>query len=175
MAVALASYLTGAGGMHTTVAECNSSHDFARLEQYYELCEQELSDTEEFRIKGVRYVKAVSEKKRSRLLAAGQECLILDFGSRQESREAFRGCRSCIVMASLREWKQVSFVRFMEETAQNEERSKWHFVLKDGQKADIQEMERRYRISFKRMPAEEDPFHIRRENIAFYKSLLERR
>jgi len=172
LAIALASYIVGKERMHTTVAECNQSHAFARLEQVYEMLPKE-SESQEFFIRGVRYLKQVSPKEVRRLRASGQECLLLDFGGAAwEAWEVFLSCKTCIVVFSLREWKLPSFENFMEQTKEQKERKNWHFVVRDGFKEDIRELEKRYRMHFKQIPYEEDPFHIRRENIRFYEALL---
>jgi len=173
LAVALASYTAGRERMHTTLAECNTSHAFARLEQVYEMLPKE-SENKEFFIHGIRYIKQVAAEEIRRLYASGQECLLLDFGNAEKTAwESFLSCNICIVILSLREWKMPSFEAFMEETSENKERKNWHFVVRDGYREDIREMEKRYRIHLKQMPVEADPFHIRRENIKFYESLLQ--
>lgn len=172
LAIALASYIVGRERMCTTLAECNNSQAFAKLEQVYERL-QGVSDTKEFYIRGIRYRKQATVEEIRKMQASGQECLILDFGKAGRERwECFLSCKICIVVLSLREWKLPSFESFMEETREHKERKNWYFVVRDGFRTDIREMEKRYQIPLKQMPCEEDPFQIRRENIAFYESLL---
>lgn len=172
LAISLASYIVGRERMCTTVAECNTSQAFAKLEQVYERL-PEVSQNQEFSIRGIRYKKQVSIEEIRQLQASGQECLILDFGKAAWAQwECFLSCTICIVVLSLREWKLPSFERFMEETEGHKERKSWCFVVRDGFREDIREMERRYQIRLKQMPCETDPFQIRRENIKFYESLL---
>lgn len=172
LAVALASYIVGRERMHTTVAECNTSQAFAKLEQVYEVL-PEASGNQEFYIRNVRYRKQVNVEEIRRMQASGQECLILDFGKADRERwECFLSCKICIVVLSLREWKLPSFETFMEETREHKERKSWNFVARDGFREDIREMERRYQIRLQQMPCEPDPFQIRRENMKFYETLL---
>lgn len=172
LAIALASYIVGKERMCTTLAECNNSQAFAKLEQVYERL-PEISSSQEFYIRGIRYRKQVSIEELQKMQASGQECLILDFGKATKERwKCFLSCKTCIVVLSLREWKLPSFERFMEETREHKERKSWYFVVRDGFREDIREMEKRYQIHLKQMPCETDPFQIRRENIAFYESLL---
>lgn len=173
LAIALASYIVGRERMHTTIAECNTSQAFAKLEQVYEML-PEASKSQEFSIRGIRYKKQVNIKEIRQMQASGQECLILDFGKAVSTQwECFLGCKICIVILSLREWKLPSFELFMEETREHKERKSWCFVVRDGFREDIKEMEKRYQIHIKQMPYEADPFQIRRENIKFYESLLQ--
>ena len=158
--------------MCTTVAECNISQAFSKLEQVYEALPEE-SQSLEFYIRGIRYRKQANVKEVRQMQASGQECLILDFGKAAQAQwECFLSCKICIVVLSLREWKLPSFERFMEETKEHKERKSWCFVVRDGFREDIREMEKRYQIHLKQMPCEADPFQIRRENIKFYESLL---
>lgn len=173
LAIALASYVAGRQRMHTTVAECNTSQAFAKLEQVYERL-PEISENREFWIRRICYKKQVSIEEIRQMQASGQECLILDFGKTVQTQwECFLSCKICIVVLSLREWKLPSFERFMEETREHKERKSWCFVVRDGFREDIREMEKRYQIYLKQMPCEMDPFQIRRENIKFYESLLQ--
>lgn len=172
LAIALASYIVGRERMCTTLAECNNTQAFAKLEQVYEML-SEASPNREFYIRGIRYRKQVSVEEIQRMKASGQECLILDFGKTTRERwEYFLSCKICIVVLSLREWKLPSFETFMEETKGHKERKSWSFVVRDGFREDMREMEKRYQIHLKPMPCEADPFQIRRENITFYESLL---
>lgn len=173
LAIALASYIVGRERMRTTLAECNTSHAFSRLEQVYEGLPKE-SGTKEFFIRGVRYIKQAASEEIRQLYASGQECLLLDFGHADRTAwESFLSCKICIVTLSLREWKMPSFEAFMEETREHKERKSWRFVVRDGYREEIREMKKRYRIDLKQTPYEADPFHIRRENMNFYESLLQ--
>ncbi len=173
LAVALASYIAGRERIHTTIAECNTSQAFAKLEQVYER-QKEAGENQEFFIRVIRYRKQVNIKEIRQMQVSGQECLILDFGKADFAQwECFLGCKICIVVCSFREWKLPSFEVFMEETKGQKERKNWCFVVRDGFREDRKEMEKRYQIPIRQMPEEPDPFRIRRENIKFYESLLQ--
>lgn len=172
LAISLASYITGRERMSTTLAECNTSQAFAKLEQVYEALPK-ASERQEFFIHGIRYKKQVLLEEIRRIQAAGQECLIMDFGKASNQLwECFLSCKTCIVVLSLREWKLPSFELFMEETKGHKERKNWCFVVRDGFREDLREMEKRYQIHLKQMPYEADPFQLRRENMKFYETLL---
>lgn len=175
LSISLASYISGRYRLCTTVAEYNESHAFASLEQTYEKLLQKEQNLGEFFIRGVRYQKESTLEEIKKLCSAGQDTLIIDFGSFEHGKkEIFKNCSSCIVVLSLREWKMPSFESFMEKTQEDRERSAWYYVTGDGYREDIREFEKRYHIHIFKMPYEKDPFQICRENMKFYESLIER-
>lgn len=171
--VCLAGYVKGAAGMRSAVAEIHQHSAFGKLEQCYNGSSFIDSKTKCFSIMGVEYHKQVGLEGVIELFQSDADYLIFDFGHEYEKiRREFIRCQKCVVAASLREWKIQSFLEFLEKTRDEPGRREWSYLVKEGYIEDIKEIEREYRIKLYRLPDEEDPFHIKRENLSFYARLF---
>lgn len=172
LAVALGSFFKGVLRKSVTIGEANGQRTLEQLEQCYQGGRGFGEEEKNFTILGVRYAKQVPAQEIAELFWAGPDELLLDFGvCYEEYRREILRCQRCFIMISFREWKIASMLDFLERTKMEPGREKWIYLTRDGYKADIREIEKSYHIKVRTVPWEEDPFHIKRENLAFYETL----
>lgn len=173
MAVSLASFLYGVMSKSVLIGELNSTESFLKLEQVYHGNKEYSCDTKGFTIHGIEYQKNIQENEIGNVLAERKQHIILDFGRdyRQNWIE-FKRCEKCIIIGSLREWKIPSLIQFLEETKTEPEHRNWIYLVQEEDRVNRRDLEWSYHVSLITIPREEDPFHIKRENISFYQSIL---
>lgn len=167
MAVWLANYLTGVRRERTAVLEWNNHEDFVHMAGF---CGS-FKKTMPYRILEVDYYAQAGAKELADCLNGSYRYIIVDYG--EITGQGFADCARCdlkVIVGSLSEWQAEAFLEIMRK---DEKRDKsWKYAAAFGSEETRKEIEKKYRISVRRIPYTKDAFAITHADMVFLKELL---
>lgn len=113
----------------------------------------------EYKIFRVTYYEQGDSRVLARCMDGTFDDVIIDFGELRDSvHTEWQRCAVKIVTASLSEWKLKAFMELL--TGKEERRAGWVYTAAFGSEDIRKEIERRFRISLKRVPLSVDAFSV---------------
>lgn len=171
LALSLSYYLSGGMGRRTACVEMSQSHVLAGLERSVY---GEEGRGQEFTFCGVTYVKDGAPSDFVRLINRDYEEVIADMGREYERiRMDFLRCHKKMVTASFYPWQEEDFEWFMEGAAFEEGYREWNYCCCFGQPEAIRRAERRYGITVRRIPFQQDFNHLTGQELECFRRILD--
>jgi len=169
LAVWAANYLTSVKREKTAVLEWNDHGDFMRIGSF---CEKNLNAGVPYEILNVDYYPQAGAGELADCLNGDYQYIIMDYG--EITKQRFLDCSRCdkkVIVGSLSEWQAEAFLEIIKEGQQRDK--SWQHVLVFGSEETRKELEKRFRISVRRVPASMDAFVVTHIGIRFFTELLQ--
>jgi hypothetical protein len=168
LAVWTANFLTGVQQRQTAVIEWNHHGDFASMGEF---CKGKAAGNGSCRILEVDYFAQAGAKELADCLNGKYHSIIVDYG--EITGQGLLDCARCdlkVIVGSLSEWQAEAFLKVAGEI---EKRDKsWRFAAAFGSEEARKMMEKRFRISVRRIPDSLDVFAVTHADMSFFAELL---
>lgn len=166
LAIALSCYLAGHLKQRTALAELGTGGAFRQLSPS--------GNEDSFSRNKVDWYPSLSPQELGWVYNQGYSYVILDLGSdSQTGRQELARCHQRIIIGSLKPWRQERYYSYIERMQQEMgEIDMYTFVALFGDKIEIKQCRRTFKVPVKAMPFVADPFHVETEVYPFFHSLL---
>lgn len=170
LALSLSYYLSGGMGRRTACVEMSQGRALAGLEQSVY---GEEGRGQEFAFCGVTFVKDGAPSDFVKLINRDYEEVIADMGREYERvRLDFLRCQKKMVTVSFCPWQEEDFEWFMEGAAFEEGYREWIYCCCFGQPEAIRRAERRFGITVRKVPFQQDFYHLTGQELECFRRIL---
>lgn len=166
LAIALSCYLAGHLKQRTALVELGTGGAFRQLSP--------LENEDSFSRNRIDWYPSLSPQELGWVYHQDYSYMILDLGSdSQMGRQELARCHQRIIIGSLSPWRRERYYSYIERMQQEMgEIDRYTFVALFGDKIEIKQCRRTFKVPVKAMPFVADPFHVKTEVYPFFHSLL---
>lgn len=168
--VAIANYLTAVKRKRVAIVELSQAKALDNLAMYFN---RNIGEGEYFELFGVRYYPCYKEKLLPKLLKENINYIIFDglnlFGSRSADMTDYA---KKLLVGSLKAWEAEEYKSCMNALSKEGDRGKYYFLAEYFDKKEIRQAEKDTGKVFVRIPAELNPFRIKRSEFEFFETFL---
>ncbi|MDF2887936.1 MAG: hypothetical protein K0R23_2321 [Lacrimispora sp.] len=167
-AVMTAGYLTGVMRMRCAVLEWNNHQSFHSMGV---ACCGAKRGEDSFRVLETDYFGNAGVDTLLLCKKSGYQAVIVDYGAAKDGNlEEFFRCGRQIIIGSLSEWQISEFLEF--EKREMKVKKSWDSLVSFGSEEARKSLEKRLKVSVRRIPFTLDPFSVTAETISFYEHLF---
>ncbi len=148
--------------------EWNNHGDFLSMGEF---CQRRAEESGAYGILEVDYFAQAGARELADCLNGNYHSIILDYG--EITGQGLLDCARCdlkVIVGSLSEWQAEAFLKAAGEIERRDK--SWRFAAAFGSEEARKMMEKRFRISVRRVPNCLDAFVITRADISFFTELL---
>lgn len=165
LAIALANYLQSGLGRKSAVVELSGQNELKAL--------TEREGNEQRELLGVRYFTGICQEQVPEIFNSRYEAFVLDLGTDFVSaREELLRCDRKIVIGSISPWKVSAYQYFIEQITMQQHADDWEYLCLFGDRHDARKIQKRYGIHMLVVPFLENPFYLKRQDIAFLQKII---
>ena len=166
LAIALSCYLAGHLKQRTALVELGTGGAFRQLSP--------MGNEDSFLRSKVAWYPSMAPQELGWVYSQDYSYIVLDLGSdSQMGRQELARCHQRIIIGSLSPWRQERYYSYMERMQQEMgEIDMYTFVALFGDRIEIKQCRRTFKVPVKAMPFIADPFHANPETYPFLHSLL---
>ena len=170
LTIAVANYLTAVKRKKVAVVELSGGKELNEIACNFN---QNIGDGECFELFGVRYYPYYKEKLLTKLLREKYDYIIFDglklFGNRNVDLSDYQ-CK--LIVGSFKIWETAEYKTCLDRLWEEGAIKDYVFLAEYFEHKEIRHIEKEKSISFVKLPAELNPFRIKRTEFCFFESFL---
>lgn len=172
--ILLANYLKAVYGKKIAVVELDfGKNDFLEIQKIYEGTWTREGLPREFDIFGVSYHRNASLEELAIIFNKKYDCIILDFGSLEESNtQEWLKCSRKLLCVNLCHWKNARMIVKMEAISQMTGSEQFYYMGQFSTREETKRMRREGYKKFYSIPFEPDPFSLHLEQLSVLEEIL---
>lgn len=166
LSIALACYLAGALGQRTALVELGAGGALRQLSP--------LGNEDSFQRNRVVWYPSIEPQELGWVYNQDYSYIVLDLGAdSQTARQELARCHQRIITGSLSPWRKERYYSYIERMQyEMGEIDMYTFVALFGDRIEIKQCCRTFKVPVKAVPFVADPFHVKKETYPFFHSLL---